>query len=387
MKSSARLRRFWPLAVLAVLAGGGAAYAKTRPVEPRVSRVAHGPVERGALGTGTLESEAQVSAAFTIAGRVAAIRANEGDIVHAGDVLATLDGAEQDRQLAVAQRGVDLASATVSRSEADIQRARTVLDAARTDVRRVDALFGASSVSAAERDAVHERADRAEAELAAASASRRQGEGGVVVAKETVRLNARRLDDTTLRSPFDGVVVKRLHEPGDVVSPGSVVLVVASTRKVWARVWMDESVLHELREGQEARVTLRGGDGRAHRGRLDRIGLEADRQTHELLVDVELVERPARLVFGQRVDAFVVLEARARATRVPQGACDATMNRCLVARGGRVEAVDVRFGLAGREWVEVTTGLAEGDVVLSPKLPGDELPLGRRVTLATGGAP
>ena len=387
MKTLARLRRLWPLALLAALSAGGVAVAKTRPVAPRSSPVTAGPVERGAVGTGTLETEAQVSAAFTVAGRITAIRVNEGDVVRAGDVLASLDDGEQDQQLAVARRGVELASASLARSDADIARARTVLEAARTDVRRVDALFASSAVSAAERDAVHERADRAEAELAAATATRRQGEGGVVVARQTVRLNARRLDDTTLRSPFDGVVVKRLHEPGDVVSPGSVVLVVASTRKIWARVWMDETVLHELREGQEARVILRGGDGRIHRARLDRVGLEADRQTHELLVDVELVERPSRLVFGQRVDAFVVLETRPRATRVRQGACDVTASRCLVARHGRVEAADVSFGLTGNEWVEVTAGLAEGDVVLSPTVPGEALPLGRRVALASGGAP
>lgn len=381
------LRRFWPLALLATVAGSGVAFAKTRPLEPRVSPVTAGPVERGALGTGTVESEAQVSAAFTVPGRITQVRVNEGDLVRAGDELATIDPGEQDRQVSLARRSVDLASASVVRSEAEIQRARTVLEAAQADVRRVDALFAASAVSAAERDAVHERADRAEAELAAAAASRRQGEGGVVVARENVRLHARRLEDATIRSPFDGVVVKRLHEPGDVVSPGSVVLVVASTRKVWARVWMDETVLHDLREGQEARVTLRGSGGNPLRGRLDRVGLEADRQTHELLVDVELVERPARLVFGQRVDAFVVLEGRARATRIPQGACEVAAGRCLVARDGRIAAADVRFGLAGNEWLEVTSGIAEGDLVLSPRLAGEKLTPGRRVDLAQRGAP
>lgn len=381
MKSTRAVRalRFWPALLVGALGVGGVAYAKNRPVEARSSRVDMGAVERGAVGTGTIESEAQVNAAFTVSGRLTEVRVNEGDVVHAGDVLATLDPGEQDRQVSLARRNMDLVAASIERSDADIRRARATHQAAQQDLQRVDTLFASSAISPAERDAVHERAARAEAELAAANAARRQGEGGVVVAHENVRLQARRLEDTTIRSPVDGVVVRRFHEPGDVVTPGNVVLGLASTRKVWARVWMDETVLGDLREGQEAHITLRGDQSRPLRGRLDRVAQEADRQTHELLVDLELLERPSRLVFGQRVDAFVVLDVRPSALRVPQGACDVPAGRCLVSRTARVARADVRFGLVGNDFVEVLSGLKADDVVLSPKGEGAELGVGRRV--------
>ena len=59
----------------------------------------------------------------------------------------------------------------------------------------------------------------------------------------------------------------------------------ASTRKILARVWIDESSLHDLHDGQEARVTLRSAPSRTLRARLDRVAAEADRQTHEVLAD------------------------------------------------------------------------------------------------------
>lgn len=374
-----RGRRLLPIAAAIVIAAGGLAFVRTRPVEAAVTQVDVGPVVREAIGTGTIESEAQVSAAFTIHGRITDVRVREGDLVHPGDVLAMLDPGEQDRQVSLARRNVDLAASAIERSEAEIARARVVLEAALADKRRIDALFASGAIAAAERDNVHERAARAESELAAASAARKQGTDGVAVARENVRLQARRAEDAVIRSTFEGVVVRRLHEPGDVVSPGAVVLVVASTRKVWARTWMDETVLHDLREGQEARVVLRGDAARPLRARVDRLAVEADRKTHELLVDLELLERPARLVFGQRADGFVTLEARPSAPRVPQGACDVSAGRCFVTRGDRVAHADVRFGLAGNDWVEVVSGVERGEEVLIPTPDGAGLPLGRRV--------
>ncbi|MCC6556563.1 MAG: efflux RND transporter periplasmic adaptor subunit [Polyangiaceae bacterium] len=374
-----RLRRLLPYAAIAVAGAAGVIALKTRPVEATTARVETGPVVREAVGTGTIESEAQVSLAFTIPGRITEIRVHEGAQLKAGDLLATLDAGQHEQELAVARRGVDVAAAAVVRSEADIRRAQAALDAAALDQRRIEVLFSAGAVAAAEIDTIRDRVARARAELDAAHAVRRQGGGSVALARETVGLHARRAEDTALRSPIDGIVVRRAHEPGDVVAPGAVVLVVASTRKVWARAWMDETVLHELREGQEARVVLRGEPSRPLRARVDRIAVEADRQTHELLADIELLERPSRLAFGQRADAFVTLERRAGVTRVPRGACEVTSGRCFVEQGGRVGVASVRFGLIGDEWVEVLEGVSPGDVLLAPRELGAALPIGRRV--------
>src|SRR5690606_35633158 len=121
--------------------------------------------------------------------------------------------------------------------------------------------------------------------------------------------------------------------------------------------WVDESSLHDLHEGQEARVTFRSDPSRSLRARLDRVAVEADRQTHEVLVDLELVERPSRLVLGERADGAIVVERRDAVMRVRRGVCEAARGVCLVDRGGVVASVDVRFGLVGSEWIEVESGL------------------------------
>lgn len=363
--------------LLGAVAAGGVAFAQ-RPVDVRALSADRGAVERRAIGTGTLESEAQVSLAFTIPGRISEVLVHEGDNVHEGDVVARLDTAEHDRQLALAARGTEIAAAGATRSDAEIARAEAALEAARRDESRIRKLVHSGALATAELDASRDRVDRARAELDAAQASRRQGDGSIAAARATVALHAQRRDESVLRSPIDGVIVRRVHEPGDVVGPGAPLLVVASTRKIWARVWIDESSLHDVREGQQARVTLRSDPGHALRARLDRVAVEADRQTHEVLVDLELVERPGRLVLGERVDGAVVVERRDDVMRVPQGVCDVAAGRCLVDRGGHVAAADVRFGLVGNEWVEVLEGLTGDDVLLASPDGRLDLPLGRR---------
>lgn len=362
-----------------ILAVGGLVAFQRRPIDVSVQRVDVGDVVLDAAGTGTVESEAVVLVAFTVPGRLLTLAAGEGEVVHADQVVATLDvtGAERERKVAAAS--ATLAAAAITRAEADIARAVAVQRTAGLDLTRVRTLEATGAVSRAELDAALERLARAEAELDAARAARSQGHGGVSVARETVALHERRLEDGVLRSPIDGVVLKRHHEPGDVVGAGAVVLTIASTRKVWARVWVDESALASLRPGADASVTLRGGDGRALAARVDRIAPEADRQTHEVLVDLELLVRPPGLVFGQRVDALITLDRRRQVARVLRAACDPKEGRCLVVRDGRLATVAVRPGLSGSEAVEVIDGLAAGDEIVDRR--GFEGPplLGRAV--------
>jgi HlyD family secretion protein len=379
--SHARRNKFRSLgwAALAALAVAAVAWARARPVHVQTVRVEPGAVRREAAGAGSIESEARAQLAFTLMGRITALNVQEGATVRKGDILATLDAEEQNHKVALAHRSVELSTHGVARNDAEIQRAQAVLSASLVEQRRVSQLRASGAAPAADQDAVDERVARARADLLAAQAAQHQGKSGIGVAQETERLEREREAETRLISPVDGVVVKRLHEPGDVVSAGSTVLVVSSTQKVWASVWIDESVLHELAVGQPARVSTRGAPSESYRARVDRIGVETDRQTHEVLIDLELLERPHPLVFGQRVDGAILLEERMAKVRVPEGVCDLAASQCLAVRDGRVTALSVRAGLVGTDWVEAVEGLGAGELLVRPASDGAWPRVGRRV--------
>ncbi len=381
-RAKGRLRAAAKLLIgAAVVATAGVAWSE-RPVRVRAASVDRGEVRLEAIGVGTIESDEIVTLAFVAPGRVATLRVDEGDRVRAGDVLATLDVADQTRQIGVARAGEGAATTVIARVQADVSRAQAGRDAAHKDLDRARALRVDGSIAEATLDAAVERADRAEADLAAAIAAVTQAKAAAFAAREGTGLAARRLDDGRLASPVDGVVLERKHVVGDVVGAGTAVIVVASTRKVRARAWIDETVLGALREGAEAQVELRSAKGSPVRGRVERIGAQADRQTHEVLVDVELVERPARLAFGQRADVAIGLDRRADVARVPAGFCDVAGQSCFVLREGRAARVSATFGLAGGDVVEVISGLAPGDVVIAAAPGAGPIAEGRRVRRA-----
>jgi multidrug efflux pump subunit AcrA (membrane-fusion protein) len=161
-------------------------------------------------------------------------------------------------------------------------------------------------------------------------------------------------------------------EVGQWVSAGTPAFVVASTASYEVHAWVDETALGRLAIGQTVRLVFRSAPERAFPGQVLHIARQVDRQTHELLVDIAVLEAPANAAIGQRADAWVQVGQHEGVTWVPRGWCDTT---CLVAQDGRALTRPVTLGLVGRERVEVVAGVSEGDVVLRPGSLAD----GRRV--------
>ena len=142
---------------------------------------------------------------------------------------------------------------------------------------------------------------------------------------------------------------------------------------------IDETVLPLLAVDQPSAIFF-PGDGAASRGRVSRISWEADRQTHELLVEVTPDQLSRRVAIGQRADVRIELARRASALRVPIRMIqrDATGPYVFANRGGRIAIIRPRFGLSGAREVEVLGGLSEETQLLAPLGAGAVLPVGRR---------
>ena len=135
--------------------------------------------------------------------------------------------------------------------------------------------------------------------------------------QESVGLQRLALADTRILSPMDALVVKRLREPGHYVAAGAPVLTLVSTEKLWVRAWVDETALSALEPGLAALIEFRSEPGRDYPGRVDRIARQADRQVHEVLVDVEVLELPRSFAVGQRADVRIATKPAALAGRAP----------------------------------------------------------------------
>ncbi len=351
--------------------------------------IAHA-AERGSvvgevMGTGTLEARVEATISSKISGRIVEVLADQGQQVSVGELLVRLDEEELKQQVVIASAGVDAAAAAVERLKTDKERADAILQQARRSFDRVQSLVDKNAASRDDADKATEALSVAQAGVASADAAIVEGQRNLVVAEKTARYHAMRLTDTEIHAPFDGLIVRRRREPGDVVVPGSEILTLISLDQLWISAWVDETAMSQLAEGQTARVVFRSEPTSSYSGVVARLGREADRETREFIVDVRVLELPGNWAVGQRAETFINVAERSEVIVVPA--------EWLVRREGRLgvfldvegKAVwrELSIGIRGREVVEVQQGLNEGDEIVSPVNPSTQLADGRRVTIQT----
>lgn len=377
----ARVRRVpWKkvlVATVVVVAVATLAYLRfVRPIPARTHTVERGDVSVLVHGRGTVESRREAQLGFDLVGRVSDVLVDEGDRVTLGQPLAHLASDQFEAELRTATSSKAAAQAAIKRLDVDLRRAREALVFSEGEEQRMRALVAAGTVPSRELDLAVEQTLLARAAVDRAVAQRNEA----TRALETAGGHESERRIVTLRSvivaPFEGIVVRRFRDPGDVVTIGSTVLRVVAMDRLWVRAWVDEAALSQLAEDDPVEVTL---PDRTVTGRLDRIGREADRQTHELLVEVALDQVPDPVALGQRADVWIEVDRHADVVRLPIAFLrhDGADAFCYVARDGKIARVTVTTGAFGHDDVEIVEGLAAGDVVLDALVPGASLPVGR----------
>lgn len=422
-------RRWRQWTMRALLAGGlltagvAGAFFFFRPPQVTVAAAAVRDITPVIQGVGTVEAKTVVRVSAKITGRLVSVLADQGDTVRAGQLLATLDRAEQQAQVAQAEAAVQRARMAVITQEVALRKAAASVQAAEATVGRLTAMEGLARVNADRWRQLHHEGgvSRVEMDVRVTEAvvvgqERRSAEAQRRVAQEEVAVGEAALDtlrqeirvaeaalaatrarqaDTEIRSPLDGVVVLRELEAGATVNPGSGILKIADPRTAWVTVHVDERDLGNLSVGDRAEISLRSLSGRPVPGRVARIQRESDRVTEQLAVDIAFLERPERLTLGEQAEARIQPPARQGAVGVPLGALIRTSDGPGVwtVTAGRLVFRPVRVGIVDPGgWVEMLEGVREGDeVVVAPGKLADRRNVGRRVTVvwaqSTGWSP
>ncbi len=374
------VRRWGKWILVAALASAAVYWVRFRPVPVEGLPVTHGEIVAEVVGTGTLEARVQTVVSTKIPGRILDMRVDQGDDVRAGQALLTLDDSEFRQQVEIARSALDAARATVERMQADAVRSQAILEQSRIEYRRRESLFASKSIAANEIDKRKEELKVAEADVEKTRAAVLEARKNLVVAQNTVDYHLARLNDTRIAAPFDGLIVRRDRDPGDVVVPGTSIFLLISTRSLWVRAWVDETEMQRLAEGQPADVAFRAEPAAVYLGKVVRIGRETDRETRELLVDVEVERLPQLWSVGQRADVFIHSNRKAGVTIIPSRALMRKQGETgvMAVRNGRAVWQPVTVGLRARDRVEVIAGLSPGDMVVCPIGP-DPIPEGRRI--------
>ena len=376
------VRSFAKWLVVALVLGFAFYRLKFAPVPVMTQPVASGPVVAEVMGTGTLEARVKTTISPRIQERLAEVLVDQNDSVAAGQLLARLDDGELRQQVEVANATLVAARASLERVKTDEARSLAVEKQARLEHQRDTDLLATKISSQADFDKTMEQLNVAEADVKRSRAAIGEAESQVIMAEKNLSYQRERLTFTQLISPYDGLIVRRDRDPGGVVVPGSSILQLISTNEIWVSAWVDETAGARLAAGQPARVVFRSEPAKSYPGEVARLGRETDRETREFLVDVRVKVLPKNWTVGQRAEVYIETGRKESTLALPLRfvAWRAGKPGAFVIQNGKAKWRELKPGLRGLDTIEISEGLAAGDVVGKPREAGQPLTDGQRVT-------
>ncbi|MEZ5939750.1 MAG: efflux RND transporter periplasmic adaptor subunit [Planctomycetaceae bacterium] len=367
--------------VLAIIVGGFVYQMRFAPVTVQSISPTRQTIKSEVMGTGTLEARVSTTISAKIAGRIGEVLVDQGDNVQQGQLLVRLDDEELQQQVEIAGANVEAANAALQRLMADKNRAIAVFEQSKRNHDRVQSLKEKNATTQEDVDRAVESLAVATADTTRAEAAITEGQKGLLAAEKTLEYHRARLADTIIKAPFGGLVVGRQREAGDIAVPGSAILTLISTDVLWIRAWVDETEMSKLTVDQPARIVFRSQPERDFAGKVVRLAKQADRETREFVVDVQVSELPENWAVGQRAEVFIETDRQDEVLTLPL----MTLNRrdehdgVFVAEEGTARWRAVTLGVRGREDVEVREGLSESEMVLLVPTGQPMLTDGRRV--------
>ena len=354
---------------LALLAG----CSESKPAAPAAPEKVHGvavmevhkaTVPDAIEATGTVRAALSAQLASQVMGTITRVNVHEGDRVRRGEVLVSIDEAQQQAAYTSAKAGLQASQQSIAAADADYALAEAT-------TKRYQMLYDKKSVSPQEYDEVKTKLAAAQARRDAAHAGATQAEAGVSQAGTAMSF-------TKVRAPFDGLVTARLAEQGAMAAPGVPLLVVEDPSKFRLEAQVDESKIGAVKLGESVPVTVDALGGQAVEGKVVQIVPAADPASRTFTVKIDLPANPQIRsgLFGRA--SFP--RGQREAIAIPKSAVlsRGQMQAVYVIGGDQLAGLRfVTLGAASGDQVEVLSGLQNGDRIVAA--PGDRELSGKQV--------
>lgn len=315
-------RRVAIVALVAVAALAAWAYA-TRGPQVSVTAARMGAAAEVIYATGVVEPTSWAKVSAPSRRRIVEICNCEGQAVKTGDILARLDDAEERAILAQLEVRLERLNEDAERTEALVKRnaaPRATLDEKITQVREQEARVAAQKV---------------------------------------------RIAELQLRSPVDGVVLRRDGEVGEIASiaAGDALLWVGQPRPLRIVAEVNEDDILRIAPGQSVLLRHEGHTGAPLTATVASITPKGDPDSKTFRVYMSLPD-DTPLKIGMSVEANVIVAEAQNAVLIPAEALSGDVVQMVA--DGKVRERVVKTGVRGTTMVEIRSGLAAGDSVISP---------------------
>jgi RND family efflux transporter MFP subunit len=315
--------------------------------------------------TGYVVAQRKAAVASKATGRLEWLGVREGSNVREGEVLARLENRDVVAKREQAAANVKLAQANLEQAQAELQEAERAFQRSRD-------LLARKFVSQAAHDTAVARLDKAKAAISGQRAA-------IAVAQANLRATQVEVEQTLIRAPFDGVVLTKNANVGDVITPfssalGSQAAVVTmadmSTLEVEADV--SESSVGKVRLDQPCEIQLDALPEARFRGVVARMVPTVDRAKATVTVKVRFIDKDPRVL--PEMSAKVAFlsqelppELRTRRTVIDPDAIVQRNGRRVVyvVREDRAVETPIEVGDKLGDWIEVSKGVEPGDKVVA----------------------
>jgi RND family efflux transporter MFP subunit len=365
------------LVIVVVLVAGGwywtahprAAVVRVATITTSTGRASDTPGSVVLNGSGYVTARRRATVSSKVTGKVIEVFVEEGHAVHEGQVLARLDPTQANAALAYAEA---LLAASRKANAEDAAR----LHEADLNLGRLQQLFTDHVIGRAELDTAEANVSALRARIAFAGEQ-------VSVAEAQVQQRQTDVADTVVRAPFSGMAVSKDAQPGEMISPVSAgggftrtgICTIVDMSSLEIEVDVNEGYINRVRDGQPVEAVLDAYQDWRIPAHVIAVVPTADRQKATVKVRIGFNHLDPRILpdLGVKVsflqEAVAADPARTVAPRIlmPKSAARVDAGRAIVfvVHGTRVERRAVKLGSEGGGQVEVLSGLADGERVVT----------------------
>jgi RND family efflux transporter MFP subunit len=371
---------------MALAALAGSACSRSRAAAPGTIDTIDVPVVAVAKATrGDIAQSLTIAAEFhpfqeievhaKVAGYLKSIGVDVGDRVRAGQLLAVLEIPELQDEIRQDEAAVKRAGEEIRRAQADLERTQSAHEVAHLNATRLAGVMKTRPNLVAQQD-VDEATGRdrvSEAQVSTAEAALASVREQLEVARAAQSKTQTLFDYSRITAPFAGVITHRYADTGAMIQAGTSsqsqampIVRLSQNDRLRLVIPVPESAVPRIHLGGQVAVTVQSLH-KAVSGTVARFADRLDTDTRTMHVEVDVSNPDLTLVPGMYADATLVLDSVKDAIVTPVQAVDRTSDGArvfVVGRDGKLEARTVQLGLESDDRIEVTRGLADGDLVV-----------------------
>jgi HlyD family secretion protein len=398
--------RFLPLLVTCVLLGAGYYYwaFRRQAVKPNLTELTT-PVKKQDIeirfeASGTVKPISTINLSPKTTGRLASLYVDRGDRVKTGEIIALMDSSSLEAELAQAQllqaeamyEEVVNGNRTeeISRSRATVKSAQASVDLNSAQLKRYQMLAQQGAIAPTELDRYISEDRRARASLEEVqqqlqelvNGSRpeqiKQAKAQLAAAKAQINIIQTEVNDTIIRSPFEGIVTQKYTTVGAIVTPttsasstasATSTSIVALASGLEVLVYVPEAQIARVKQGQRVEIVAVSYPNRIFTGRVKQIAPEAivENNVTSFQVEVDLVDGKSELQSGMNVDVTFIGETIPDALVVPTATIsdrNGQMGVTILDEDGKTRFQPIKVGITQNTQTQVLEGLKAQDKVL-----------------------